>query len=49
MAEIKHEGHKTYNKHKSSQKNNFFLTNIIINALSSQSANYIIFLLKAWH
>ncbi len=37
------------NQVKKSQKINYFLTNIIINALSSQSANYNIFLLKAWH
>ena len=37
------------NQVKKPQRFDFFLTNIIINALSSQKVNYIIFFLKAGH
>ena len=37
------------NQVKETQKNNFFLTNIIINTLSSQQVNYIIFLFQVEH
>jgi len=50
MAEIKHEDYKTYIKHESiERRNNFFLTSIVINALSSELANSITFLFKNGH